>query len=214
MPSLTKTSPGYTLKSERYILRLVCAHQSGRGAMDVEHGVNWSGVMKIVLRAFEKNNDNTENVKHEICKNKYLTLTGRLRVVVGINDDRFLPGPKGETKVVKISLNDRLSTSVEFTIRKRHIFKSLRDSCLDFLAKEIKEEPLMNTLRAEIPRTLLYTLRKEFYKLWATKRFPRNSINILPRQEAILNQLEYQKEKEERQAKTPALSFHRIRRHN
>ena len=125
-------------------------------------------------------------MKNEICKNNYLTLTGRLRVTVGINDDRYLPGPKGETRLVKISLNDRLNTTVEFTIRKRFIMKNLRDSCLDFLAKEIKEEPLINSLKAEIPRTLLYSLRKEFYKLWATRRFPRNSINILPRLYSII----------------------------
>ena len=205
-----KTCPGYTLKSQRYLLKLVCAHQFGRGARNVERVVCWWGVMKVVLKAFEKNDENLEKVKHELSEalTSMITFIEDFQVEVNICEDRTMPGPRGETKRVKISLNDRLSTSVEFTIKKRNNIKTLKDICLDFLSKEIKDGLLINGL--ELPSTLLYSLKTEYYKVWAFQNFPKNSINMLPYREALLMRLEDQREREARQAKKPKLSLHRM----
>ena len=166
--------------------------------------------MKVVLKVFEKNNDDMEQIKHELSEvlTGMITFMEDFQVEVNISEDRTLPGPRGETKRIKISLNDRLSTSVEFTIKKRNNIKSLKDTCLDFLSKAIKDGLHINGL--EIPSTLQYSLKAEYYKLWASQNFPKNSINMLPYREAMLMRLEDQKEREQRQAKKPKLSLHRM----
>ena len=211
MPTSSKnTQPGFTLKSERFSLMLMTAHQFGIGARDVEHGVNWRGVMKIVLHAFEKNFDNSDEVKDELREmlTETITFMGDFEVEVGIYEELFFPGPRGHKKRIKISLNDHLSTSVEFCIRKRNNMKSLKDLCMDALVKEIKDGLLINNLN--LPATLAYSLRNEYYKYWASEQFPQFNINMLPYKEAMKRKMEHQMEKE-RETKKPTITIHRFR---
>ena len=198
------------MRSERFSLMFMTGHQFGIGARDVEHGANWRGVMKIVLSAFEKNIDNNDMVKVELSKKltETINLMGGIAVEVGIYEELFFPRPRGHMKRVKICMNDQNSTTVEFCIKKRNTMKSLRDLCLGVLAEEIKDGLTINNM--DLPHTLLYSLRKEYYNCWASKRFPRFNINMLPYKEAMKRKIEHQMEKE-REPKRPHITIHRIR---
>ena len=204
--SFHSTHPGFTLRSERFNLMFLSAHQYGFGARDVQYGVNWRTVMRILLGVFEKHFDDISTAKIELCR--CLRESFHLEVEVGIYDELFFPKPRGHMKRVKITMNDQNSTIVEFCIKKKNTMKSLRDLCLGTLSDIIKDGMCINSM--ELPGTLIYSLRKEYYNIWASKRFPRFNINMLPYREAMKRKRQDQLEKEQ-QRKRPNITIHRIR---
>ena len=157
----------------------------------------------MIIIAFG-NSDSNEEIQKQLRKMILDSMSWRdFEFDLEVTDDFFFPGPRGHMKRVKLSMQNRSSLSVDFCILRRNIMKSLRDICLDVVAEEVEDGMGINSL--EIPLTLVASLRRS----WVAKAFNRNSINMLPQNEAMKRQAEFEKEK--MRSQKPALTLHRIR---
>ena len=109
---------------------------------------------------------------------------------------------------VKISINDINNTTAEFCLKKLNTMKTLRDLCLGVIAEKVNDGLTINHM--DIPWTLRNSLRNEFYyNCWASRRFPRGSINGMPYKQAMKRKIEMQMEKE-REPKRPNITIHSV----
>ena len=191
-------------------MMFMTASQFGLDATDVQREADWRPIMRLILTEADLASDDMERLKIEIRDRLMETviLTGNVPSV-NIFDEPYFPRPKGHMKRIAISLYDRNNTMVDFCLAKRHILKSLKDLSLAVVNEQVKHGVDITDL--ELPESLKKTLRKEFYKCWARKRFPSYSISMLPCKEALKRKKELSDiEMKEARARRCNISLHRV----
>ena len=190
------------------------ANQFGLEAKDVTREVDWRPIMKMILNEADTAKDDFEKMMIEVRDRlmETVNIASRITPLVQIYDEPYFPRPKGHMRRIAISLYDRYNTTIEFCLARRNVLKSLKDIALDAVTKNVKNGLQINNM--EVPETLKMTLRKEFYKAWAKKRFPSYSIYMLPNNEAKKRKssIANVQLKESKKAKRPNISLHRIPR--
>ena len=207
-----KTRPGFTLTSDKYNLMFMTANQIGIDARDLQRDVDWRQVMKLILNEADIAGDDFDKMKREVRDRLMETvcLTSNVPPRINIFDEPFFPRPKGHMRRIAISLFERHSTTIEFSLARRNALKTLKDIALNAVTSNVKNSLLINKM--EVPEPLKMTLRKEFYNDWARKRFPSYNIYLLPYADSLKRKQEISKmEEKESKYRKSNISLHRVR---